>query len=374
MLSESYADNEPPRRTVAPCCVHISSEGLFCETLLAVAQVWGSWWLVATYWNYVRCAAARRPFVSRPWYRLWFGPAALRRFPLEPLVKVVLPLCGALGELWLGHESWRTLVGPDSKFVVDNINDWQHSAMYTAFATSGVIDLIGAAGVLPAGTERAFLGLAFLCQGLLLGFHLKGPPIEVMVHLILVFQVLATVAATAAEACAPRSVVAASARPALTLLQGVWWVQTAYIMFTADPAYDPDEMGGTMMAPVMLVVHMLWVSVFAVSGEALGADGGGALSGGCALGFLRVLGGGRCLGRVSRRLAELGRSVCLRAVLLALRALQSRVLGRTIHFTALKTSEGGHGEQLNGLDDEEGGGGGGGGGGVLEMSAFALPK
>lgn len=57
------------------------------------------------------------------------------------------------------------------------------------------------------------------------------------------------------------------------------------------------------------------------------------------------------------------------AVLLALRALQSRVLGRTIQFTPLKTSDG---EQLNGLDDEEGGSGGR--GGVLEMSAFALPK
>lgn len=90
---------------------------------------------------------------------------------------------------------------------------------------------------------------------------------QVMVHLILVLQVFATVVAMAAEGCRPGSVVVATLRPALTLLQGVWWVQTAYIMYTANPAYDPDEMGATMMAPVMLVVHMLWVALFCISCE-----------------------------------------------------------------------------------------------------------
>lgn len=28
-------------------------------------------------------------------------------------------------------------------FEVDNLNDWQHSSMYLAFVTSGVIDLLG---------------------------------------------------------------------------------------------------------------------------------------------------------------------------------------------------------------------------------------
>jgi hypothetical protein len=32
------------------------------------------------------------------------------------------------------------------------------------------------------------------------------------------------------EIAAPRSILAASARPWLTMLQGAWWIQTAYIM------------------------------------------------------------------------------------------------------------------------------------------------
>lgn len=226
--------------------------------------LWGTWWLVATFHFYIQAAAARRGFASRAWYPVFFGPGWLRRVPLEPLIKIILPFIGINGELWLGHESWRTLNAPDGRFVVDNINDWQHSAMYASFMAAGAVDLLGHYAGAPPGTDRAFLGLAYLSQFLLLVFHLKGPPIEIMVHLILALQVAATVVAIGVEAAAPGSVVVASLRPALTVLQGVWWVQTAYILYVSDPAFDPEEMGGTMMTPVLLVVHMLWIAVAAL--------------------------------------------------------------------------------------------------------------
>ena len=40
---------------------------------------------------------------------------------------------------------------------MDNINEWQHSAMYLAFLISGVVDLVGfyaPKGTLPPGTEQ----------------------------------------------------------------------------------------------------------------------------------------------------------------------------------------------------------------------------
>ena len=153
-----------------------------------------------------------------------------------------------------------TLYAADGKFLTDHINVWQHAAMYSSFIISGIIDLTGYYFGAPPGADRAFLGLAYLSQFLLLVFHLKGPSIEILVHLILALQVASTVIAICVEAAAPRSVVVASLRPALTLLQGVWWIQTAYIMFVSDPAYDPEEMGGAMMTPVVLVAHMLWVA------------------------------------------------------------------------------------------------------------------
>ena len=51
----------------------------------------------------------------------------------------------------------RTLHGADGRFIVDNINEWQHSAMYLAFLISGAVDLVGfyaPPGTLPPGTEQ----------------------------------------------------------------------------------------------------------------------------------------------------------------------------------------------------------------------------
>ena len=228
--------------------------------------IWGTWWLVALFDHFLTTAAFKHQFRTKSWYRVFFGPVWLRRIPLEPLIKVILPTFGILGELWLGHPSWRTLIAPDGKFVVDNINDWQHSTMYLAFVLSGVVDMIGhySPHSTPEGTSLAFVSLAFLVQGVLLVFHLKGPAIEVMVHLILVLVIFATFISCVFEGFNRGQVLVGSLRPLLTLLQGVWWVQTAFIMFVSDPAYDPEYMGGTMMVPAVFVVHMMWLCVAGV--------------------------------------------------------------------------------------------------------------
>ncbi|GAB4813862.1 hypothetical protein N2152v2_000908 [Parachlorella kessleri] len=232
--------------------------------------VWGTWWMVAGFQFYLVSLANKQSFKSRSWYRWPWAPRVIQQLPLEPIVKVVLPSLGILGELWAGHESYRQLLADNGTFQVDNLNDWQHSTMYLAFVTSGVVDLLGHfTQRLPAGTEHGFLSLAFVVQLLLLVFHLKGPGIEIMVHLILALQarhrVAGIVVATFAEVAHPQSILMASVRPYLTILQGVWWIQTAYIMYVSDPKWDPDSMAGTMMAPVVLAVHMLWIAFASLS-------------------------------------------------------------------------------------------------------------
>ncbi|KAI3428720.1 hypothetical protein D9Q98_007544 [Chlorella vulgaris] len=223
---------------------------------------WGLWWAVATFTHYTRSLAAKKQFRTRGWQLLPFGPRRLRQMPLEPFVKLVLPLAGILAELWLGHESYRQLYHSDGKFETENLNDWQHSTMYASFMASGLVDLLGFYFGAPHSAELSFLGLAFLSEGLLLVFHLKGPRVEIMVHLILVLQILATVVAIVGEMAAPRSILAATARPWLTMLQGVWWIQTAYIMYKSQPQWDPDYMGSGMMVPVPFVLWMLGTAFF----------------------------------------------------------------------------------------------------------------
>lgn len=66
----------------------------------------------------------------------------------------------------------RRLYNDSGRFQMGNMQDWQHSAMYSAFMVSGAVDLIGfyCPGVLPAGTEHvraqacnlALLAVAFV--------------------------------------------------------------------------------------------------------------------------------------------------------------------------------------------------------------------
>ncbi|KFM23782.1 Transmembrane protein 45B [Auxenochlorella protothecoides] len=157
------------------------------------------------------------------------------------------------------------LYASDGKFVMDHVNDWQHSAMYSAFMLSGLVDLATWYGRLPEGIEHASLGMAFLIEGMLLVFHLKGPKIEILVHLILVIQIFLTVVAVVFEALMPTSFAAALARPLSTVIQGVWWIQTAYIMYRAKPQWDPEDMSSAMMAPVAWVTHVLWITAAMLS-------------------------------------------------------------------------------------------------------------
>lgn len=76
-------------------------------SLARCPQVWGAWWALTTFARYLSCLERKQPFRTHGWQRLPVGPSRLRGAPLEPLVKLVLPLVGILGELWLGHDSYR---------------------------------------------------------------------------------------------------------------------------------------------------------------------------------------------------------------------------------------------------------------------------
>ncbi len=94
----------------------------------------------------------------------------------------------------------------------------------------------------------------------------------------------------------------------------------AYMMFMSYPAYDPDEMGGAMMTPVIFVVHILWVALASIS------------------------------------------------TFLVMRFVYSRVLGRDIGFMPLKASIDGNGtleaDQLDAPPSHR----------VVEMSGMYYPK
>ena len=78
---------------------------------------------------------------------------------------------------------------------------------------------------------QGFLGLAFLCEGLLFAFHLKGTELDWKLHLLLVLLILGAAVCCFAEMAVQHSVVLATLRTQLVLLQGVWFCQIANILF-----------------------------------------------------------------------------------------------------------------------------------------------
>lgn len=88
------------------------------------SQLWGTYWAVCTIAALLQALAERRAFRTRAWHPFPCGPARLRALPLEPCVKLLLPAAGILGELWLGHESYRRLFADDGTFYMNNLNDW----------------------------------------------------------------------------------------------------------------------------------------------------------------------------------------------------------------------------------------------------------
>lgn len=81
------------------------------------------------------------------------------------------------------------------------------------------------------GAAQAALGVAFVVEGLLLGFHLKGTSLEVVVHKILVITIALSALIMFAEIRSRASVMLTVARALLVILQGIWFIQIGYILY-----------------------------------------------------------------------------------------------------------------------------------------------
>ena len=80
------------------------------------------------------------------------------------ILAVILVSNHDLKSLQLGRDPlfWpgRRLYAADGRFEMGNMQDWQHSAMYSAFMVSGLVDALGfyLPGLLPTGTEHVSPG------------------------------------------------------------------------------------------------------------------------------------------------------------------------------------------------------------------------
>lgn len=103
----------------------------------------------------------------------------------------------------------------------------QHITMYTTFVIGSILEIMMFHGVdLPKNLDYAMGILAFGIEGFLFANHLHGKePIEVFLHVLLVYAIFACVFACALEAWNDQQILFTYARCVFTLLQGTWFYQ-----------------------------------------------------------------------------------------------------------------------------------------------------
>lgn len=73
--------------------------------------------------------------------------------------------------------------------------------------------------------------MAYVIEGLLFAFHLRGDLLDVEIHTLLVLTIFLTAVVILAEIQHKSNVLLSALRPILVIMQGVWFVQAAFILF-----------------------------------------------------------------------------------------------------------------------------------------------
>lgn len=76
--------------------------------------------------------------------------------------------------------------------------------------------------------------MAYVIEGLLFSFHLRGDLLDVEIHTLLVITIFLTAIVIFAEIQHNSNVLLSALRPILVIMQGVWFVQAAFILFRGE--------------------------------------------------------------------------------------------------------------------------------------------
>ncbi|XP_075531954.1 transmembrane protein 45B-like [Dermacentor variabilis] len=214
----------------------------------AMLFAFGTWWSLWTWRRHARCRATGERFVA--------SASAGRA---EGMAKIFAATVGVATEIHkcITKGEWAP-------------RNWHHMATYVFCGLSGPADLLssssrGPGGLLPADCDYAVLLLSFVGEGLVFHVHAHGrAPLDVLVHELLVYVIVAQAACLGVEMARRSSVVAALARGFCATLQGTWLIQIAFVLF--DPReqkrWNPRSQRDTMLAAAIFAVHVVAALVY----------------------------------------------------------------------------------------------------------------
>ncbi|XP_070000043.1 transmembrane protein 45B [Penaeus vannamei] len=181
--------------------------------------------------------------------------------PLEGVLKIVAVVVGMTGEFATAFDA--------GKFT--HIGNAQHMTMFFFFGLNGVMDVLTHYRIpVPPDMDYVSAVLAFSMEALLFYYHLHGRShMDVQVHMLLFYVVLACAVSTALEMCYKNNVLPALCRSYFTLLQGTWFYQIGFILYPPwGPTWDQENHGQMMMVTLFFTWHNATIFVImALSGS-----------------------------------------------------------------------------------------------------------
>ena len=205
-------------------------------------------------------------FESRTWCKV--PVLCLKRFPVEPCLKVIAATIGIMAELTKGEWSLVNKAGHFS-----HLNNFSHATMFSIFLLSAVVEILRFYNILflPAATDHVFVSLSFFLVGELFYFHIDGrSKLDQKLHTLLYTVSFSIAVVILLEAWQRKSFVLFLTRTFLVLLLGTWFIQIAHVLYGSHPWKDTDSNRAIIVVTfswhvlgllAMLICSLLLVSV-----------------------------------------------------------------------------------------------------------------
>ena len=224
--------------------------------------LFGIWWTIQIWRKYLKSFQKRNDaFQCQVLYPPKFQRCGVN---IEAILLLTSGAIGILGELYLG----AAYIG--SVIRTRNI---QHSVMYAFFILLGLFELIRhilKRRLLPNADDISYLSLAmaYFMEAMLFSFHLMGRDvIDTTFHTLLVHTIHGCAVLSLAEMLFRNQVLAALGRALFTTLQGTWFIQIAFILYSPyddHVSWDPEDHRNVMLIACIYALHLGAVFLFSV--------------------------------------------------------------------------------------------------------------
>lgn len=178
--------------------------------------------------------------------------------PSDSLHMIILTVIGMIGEFITGFQN--------GSFA--HYGNIQHITMYASFALASVAALLCDQEIpgVPDGLDYVTFIIALFIEALLFTYHLHGrTPLDVTVHQFLIILLAVSIAIVLIEWHFNNKILPSILRIYVTLLQGTWFIQVAFILYNPLPSatqWIQHDHAHIILVTCIFCLHLLFAFIF----------------------------------------------------------------------------------------------------------------